>query len=121
MEISLPMLAVTIVALVAILVVPKIAVRLERRGEKRFLDDLARARRSVDDIMNYQRTTKERERAFEAERLALKAAFARDMFVAEIARLTTDAEMDGDMSGDDAVSTLSALIEEAREILDPKP
>lgn len=37
-------------------------------------------------------------------------------FVAQVARMTTDAEMDGDMSGDDAVTTLSGLIEEAREI-----
>jgi len=36
-------------------------------------------------------------------------------FVEMVARLETEEEM-GDMSGDDAVSTLSGLIEMAREI-----
>lgn len=38
-------------------------------------------------------------------------------FIAMIARMTTDTQMDGDMSGDDAVSTLSELIEGARTII----
>ena len=34
-----------------------------------------------------------------------------------LSRMTTDCEMDGDMSGDDAAETLSCLIEQARAIL----
>lgn len=37
-------------------------------------------------------------------------------FAELVARMTTDEEMDGDMSGDDAVSTLSELIETARTL-----
>lgn len=38
-------------------------------------------------------------------------------FAAEIAARKTDAELDGDMSGDDAVSALSGLIYTARAIM----
>jgi len=38
-------------------------------------------------------------------------------FAELVARMTTDQEMDGDMSGDDAVSTLSELIETARAVI----
>ena len=37
-------------------------------------------------------------------------------FAELVARMTTDQEMDGDMLGDDAVSTLSELIETARTL-----
>ncbi len=37
-------------------------------------------------------------------------------FAELVARMTTDQEMDGGMSGDDAVSTLSELIETARTL-----
>lgn len=39
-------------------------------------------------------------------------------FVAQIASMTTDEEMEGEMSGDDAVSALSGLIEQARDLID---
>lgn len=39
---------------------------------------------------------------------------ARDKFIASIAALKTDGDLDGDMSGDDAVVQLSSLIEQAR-------
>lgn len=38
-----------------------------------------------------------------------------------IAGMTTDAEMDGDMSGDDAVTSLSVLIPWARSMSDARP
>lgn len=38
-----------------------------------------------------------------------------------LAGMTTDAEMEGDMSGDDAVSTLSEMIEQARSLSDRRP
>ena len=38
-----------------------------------------------------------------------------------IAGMTTDAEMDGDMSGDDAVTSLSVLIPWARSLSDARP
>lgn len=37
--------------------------------------------------------------------------------IEEIAALKTDAELDGDMSGDEAVSVLSGLIERARDLV----
>lgn len=38
-----------------------------------------------------------------------------------LAGMTTEAEMDGDMSGDDAVSTLSDMIEQARPLSPRRP
>jgi hypothetical protein len=53
-----------------------------------------------------------------AEANARLIAHAPDLldFADFVARMTTDSEMDGDMSGDDAVSTLSGIIETAREV-----
>ena len=39
-----------------------------------------------------------------------------EAFVVNISRMTTDEEMGGNMSGDDAVTTLSTLVETARDI-----
>lgn len=70
---------------------------------------------TLDLVAAGQRYAAEMGRKVAAGRL-INHAKANQDFVAQVARMTTDAEMDGDMSGDDAVTTLSGLIEHARQI-----
>ncbi len=51
--------------------------------------------------------------------LMFRAEDALRAFVEQVARMTTDQEAGGDMSGDDAASALSGLIEQARAMVQP--